>query len=96
VTTVRRSFTLDTERDAELLAWLDAQANVSEAVRKALRAYHAQREGKEQATLADVVAAIEELGERMAGLQVVKASDNSSPAEDEDPELAAALDNLGL
>jgi hypothetical protein len=32
----------------------------------------------------------------MGGLQVVKASDNSSPAEDEDPELAAALDNLGL
>jgi Arc/MetJ-type ribon-helix-helix transcriptional regulator len=96
VTTERRSFTLDIERDAELLAWLDAQANVSEAVRKALRAYHAQREGKEQATLADVVAAIEELGERMGGLQVVKASDNPSPVEDEDPELAAALDNLGL
>jgi hypothetical protein len=96
VTTVRRSFTLDTKRDAELLAWLDAQANVSEAVRKALRVYYAQREGTEQATLADVVAAIERLGERMAGVQMVRAPDNSSPVEDEDPELAAALDTLGL
>jgi hypothetical protein len=37
---IRRSFTLDSQRDAALLAWLDAQANSSETVRAALRAYY--------------------------------------------------------
>lgn len=86
--TIRRSFTLDSERDAALLAWLDAQPNVSEAIRAALgTAYAGQGRA---ATLADVVRAIEGLGARLAGLQATGA-----PVVEEDPALAAALDALG-
>ncbi len=37
---VRRTFSLDTQRDAALLAWLDAQDNLSETVRVALRSHY--------------------------------------------------------
>jgi len=87
--TVRFSFALDSERDAALIAWLEAQDNKSEAIRAALSA--AQGNGP-AATLADVLTAIEGLGARLAGLQVTAAT---APVE-EDPELAAALDSLGL
>ena len=92
---VRRSFTLDEERDAALLAWLDAQANTSEAIRAALRAaFDAQATG-DGATLADVVRAIEGLGQRLAGLQIAPTG-AATPQAGEDPELAAALDALGV
>ena len=47
---IRRSFTLDSQRDAALLAWLDAQPNSSETVRAALRHHY----DESQVTLADV------------------------------------------
>ena len=90
MTTVRRSFTLDDERDAALLAWLDAQPNASEAIRGALRATFKEHTG---ATLGDVLHAIERLGDRLDGLHVTTATPDQ---EEEDPELVAALDALGV
>lgn len=94
--TVRRSFTLDADRDAPVLTWLDAQGNASEAVRSALWAACEGRGGGNggAATLSDVVRAIEGLGERLAGLQVLT---TAAPVRgEEDPELAAALESLGV
>lgn len=88
--TVRMTFALDSERDAALIAWLEAQANRSEAIRAALMRAAATRE----VTLADVLAAIEALGQRLAGLHVSQAEGRL--VVQEDPDLAAALDRLGL
>lgn len=87
--TVRVSVAFDSERDADLLAWLDAQPNRSEVIRAALT----RARQRPEATLADVVKAIESLGERLAGLQLAAASPASREAED--PDLAAALEALG-
>lgn len=89
--TVRMTFALDSERDAALIAWLEAQANRSEAIRAALMQAAATRD---EVTLADVLAAIEALGQRLAGLQV--SQDEGRLVVQEDPDLAAALDGLGL
>jgi hypothetical protein len=89
MTTVRRSFTLDDERDAALLAWLDAQPNASEAIRDALRAAFDDHAG---ATLGDVLRAIERLGDRLDGLHVTPATPER---QEEDPDLVAALESLG-
>jgi Arc/MetJ-type ribon-helix-helix transcriptional regulator len=94
MSTVRKSFTLDAERDAALLAWLDAQPNTSEAIRDALRAaFDARNAG---ATLGDVLQAIEALGETLAGLQITSAPAGDGASEAEDPDLAAALESLGI
>ena len=86
---VRRTFSLDTQRDATLLAWLDAQDNLSETVRVALRNHY----DASQVTLADVYRAVQAVEQRLAdGVAVVAPS--SAPVED--PDLADALDNLGL
>lgn len=90
--TVRVSVAFDSERDAALLAWLDTQPNKSEAIREALTA-RAQGPQVQAATLGDVVRAIESLGQRLAGVQVIGAP---APVVEEDPELAAALDSLGI
>lgn len=86
---IRRSFTLDSQRDAALLAWLDAQANSSETVRAALRAYY----NESQVTLADVYRAVQAVEQRLAD-RVAVAALATTPVED--PDLADALDNLGL
>ena len=86
---IRRSFTLDSHRDAALLAWLDAQANSSETVRAALRAYY----NESQVTLDDVYRAVQAVEQRLAD-GVAVAVPASAPVED--PDLADALDNLGL
>jgi hypothetical protein len=88
---VRRTFTLDTQRDAMLLAWLDAQANQSETVRTALRNHY----DESQVTLADVYRAVQAVEQRLAdGVTLGAPAPQSQPAED--PDLADALDNLGL
>jgi hypothetical protein len=97
--TIRKTFTFDSEQDAGLVAWLDAQANASETARAALRAaFEAQHGGAPAATLGDVVKAIEGLGATLAGLQLatVPASPGSGAPAREDPELAAALESLGM
>ena len=86
---VRRTFTLDTQRDATLLAWLDAQDNQSETVRAALRNLY----DVSQVTLADVYRAVQAVEQRLADGVAVAAS---ATAPVEDPDLADALDNLGL
>ena len=92
--TIRVSVAFDSERDAALLAWLEAQPNRSEAIREALAARAQGQPQSQAATLADVVRAIESLGERLAGVQVVTGA--PAQAVEEDPELAAALDSLGI
>lgn len=94
--TIRKTFTFDSEGDAALLGWLEAQANASETARAALwAAYQGQAGGSPTpaATLANVVKAIESLGATLAGARFVGAP-SPSPVE-EDPVLAAALDSLG-
>ena len=86
---IRRSFTLDSQRDVALLAWLDAQPNSSETVRAALRAYY----DAAQVTLADVYRAVQAVEQRLADGVAVAAP---AVAPVEDPDLANALDNLGL
>jgi len=86
---VRRTFSLDTQRDAALLAWLDAQDNLSETVRVALRNHY----DASQVTLADVYHAVQAVEQRLAN-GVAVAAPATVPVED--PDLADALDNLGL
>ena len=87
---IRRSFTLDSQRDAALLAWLDTQPNSSETVRAALRAYY----DAAQVTLADVYQVVQALEQRLSTGMVLSTPAPASIAED--PELANALDHLGL
>ena len=86
---VRRTFSLDTQRDATLLAWLDTQDNLSETVRAALRAYY----DVPQVTLVDVYRAVQAVEQRLAD-GVAVAAPATAPVED--PDLADALDHLGL
>ncbi len=88
---IRRSFTLDSQRDAALLAWLDTQPNSSETVRAALRAYY----DAAQVTLADVYRAVQAVEQRLVDGVTFSAA-ASIPASVEDPDLADALDHLGL
>ena len=87
---VRRSFSLDTERDADLLAWIDAQANASAAVRAALRAYS----GSSTVTLEMVYQLVRDLDAKLAAGKSIAA--DSRVTFDEDADLAAQLDQLGL
>lgn len=98
--TIRKTFTFDDEQDAALVAWLEAQPNASETARAALwAAYQEQTGNAPAATLGDVVKAIEGLGATLAGLQlatVMASPGNGAGPVREDPELAAALDKLGV
>ncbi|MCK9598085.1 MAG: hypothetical protein M0R06_03525 [Sphaerochaeta sp.] len=99
--TIRKTFTFDSEQDAGLVAWLDAQPNASETARAALRAAFEAQQGNAPAaaTLGDVVKAIEGLGAALAGWQlatVTASPGNGAGPVREDPELAAALDKLGI
>ncbi len=89
---VRRSFSLDTERDSDLLAWLDGQANVSEAIRTALRAYSSAPE----ITLEVVYEAVKTLEARLSSGEVGVGNQTGERLSAEDPDLAAQLDRLGL
>ena len=86
----RFQLVLDTDRDADLLAWLDEQANRSAAIRSALRAQLTEQD----LDLETIRAAVRiELTSALAGLQLHQ--DRSSTLEAaEDPELARALDTL--
>jgi len=84
MTTQRRTFTLDSSRDAAILACLDAESNLSEVVRNALREHYAVG-----VTLEKVYAAVLALGNTVSQPQAM-------PTSDEDAELVAALANLGI
>ena len=81
MSTLRRGFTLDDQRDADILARLDAEENLSAVIREALRRYYGQT-----LTLDDIMHAIQ-------GLTLSTAS---TPSTAEEPDLSAALQNLGL
>lgn len=84
------TFVLDTERDRDIVRWLEGQDNKSAAIREAIRA----RAGCGNITLADVYEAIQELkrGSWMPG----PGTQAPNPGGDEPPDVAAALDSLGL
>jgi len=89
---VRRSFSLDTERDADVLVWLEAQPNASEAIRAALRAAATAPD----ITLETVYGAVKAL-ERHLAQGPWRGPENVCPTPPpEDPDLAAQLDQLGL
>lgn len=78
---------LDTERDRDLIAYLDAKANRSAAIRDALR-LAIDRDRRSAATIDDVLAAVRALQRSGAVL-------NCEQPGDEPDDLAAALDSLG-
>lgn len=83
------TFVLDTVRDRDILHWLGRQDNKSAAIREAIRAHL----GRSGITLTDVYEAIQDLkrGGWVPGEQAPAAA-----ASDEPPDVAAALDSLGL
>ncbi len=89
---------LDDERDADLLVWLEKQANQSAAVRAAMRAYIRLNngEGREATVREAVEAVLPDLRETVAAaVREVLANYRIPAAEyngEEDPELAARLD----
>ena len=86
----RIQLVLDIDRDADLLTWLDEQANRSAAVRSALRAQLTEQ----NSDLETIRAAVRiELNSALARLQLNQDRSSTMDAA-EDPELARALDAL--
>ena len=91
MTKTTKTISFDTERDADLLAWLDAHKNTSEAVRNALRGTI-----KPGVTLDEVYRAVKAL-ERKVGSGPVVVQSESVAADAPGTEAAGeALDSLGL
>lgn len=92
--------TLDDERDAALLDWLDAQPNKSASVRALIRAALGRKDNTTQTlesiqeTLGMIQAQVGELGRR--GVVSAVVSEPVSTTDLETPELASLLDNLGV
>ncbi|MBN1660993.1 MAG: hypothetical protein JXA93_21530 [Anaerolineae bacterium] len=85
------TFVVDTERDRDILRWLGMQDNKSASIREAIRAHL----GRGAVTLSDVYEAIQELKGR--GWVPVEQYTPAHPLDhDEPPDVAAALDSLGL
>jgi hypothetical protein len=84
-------FSLDSERDRDLVRWLDGlpKRGRSEAIRDALRGQLSES----GVTLGDIYEAVMDL--KRSGL-VVAARGGIAATGDEPPDVAAALDNLGL
>ncbi len=89
---IRQNISLDSERDADILAWLEAQENKSEAVRDAIRAFM----DRDRVTLDSVYEAVSRIeGKLERG--VAQIGDGTGTGEvAEDPELVEALANLGI
>lgn len=85
------TFVLDTVRDRDILRWLEGQENKSAAIRQAIRA-HLDRS---EITLAEVYEAIQDL-KRGGWVCGAGAQAPTAIASDEPPDVAAALDGLGL
>jgi len=86
---VTKSVSLDIEADRDILRWLAAQPNASEAIRLAIRAY----QGRGSVTLGDVYQAVRDLERKLQSGAVVMpdTEDWKEPSE-----AAAALKALGL
>ena len=85
------TFVLDTERDRDILRWLEGQANKSAAIREAIRA----NLGRGDITLAHVYEAIQDL-KRCDWVAAPETQVHISTVSAEPPDVAAALDSLGL
>lgn len=85
------TFVLDTERDRDIVRWLEGQDNKSAAIREAIRAHS----GRGDITLADIYEAIQDLKQR-SWIPGPEAQTHTTSAHDEPPDVAAALDSLGL
>ncbi len=94
--TVTVSFTLDDQADREVVQWLARlpKRRKSAAIREALREY-LQGQG---VTLSDIYQVVREIDHKLTtGAVVVGGNDPSDAIDtDEPPDMAAALDNLGL
>jgi hypothetical protein len=93
--TVTVSFTVDGEKDRDLVRWLDGlpRRKRSEAIRQALRAHL----GRGGVTLGDVYQAVKALERRLdTGVLVASASPFDRDEPDAPPDVLAALDSLGL
>ncbi len=94
--TVTVSFTLDDQADREIVQWLARlpKRRKSAAIREALRG-HLQGQG---ITLSDIYQAVREIDRKLATGAIVVGVNDPSDAIDanEPPDVAAALDNLGL
>jgi len=84
--TIRVTVVLDSNEDRDLIRWLEGQPNKSAAIRQAIRAHLGAN-----ITLADIMAKLEAL--ERTGLTVAA---TAPQAADEPPDVAAALDGLGL
>lgn len=84
------TFVLDTNRDRDVLRWLEGQANKSSAIREAIRA----QMDRADVTLRDVLAAIQDL-KRHNGTPALTGEATVGNG-DEPADVAVALDNLGL
>jgi hypothetical protein len=82
---------VDTERDRDILHWLRSQDNKSAAIREAIRA-HLERGS---VTLTDVYQAIQDL-KRGNWTPESDVQPHNEADGDEPPDVAAALDSLGL
>jgi Arc/MetJ-type ribon-helix-helix transcriptional regulator len=93
--TVTISFTVDSEKDRDLVRWLDSlpRRKRSEAIREALRAHL----GRGGVTLGDVYQAVKTLERKLGtGMVVASASVPDPDREDAPADVLAALDSLGL
>ena len=85
------TFVLDTERDRDIVRWLEGQTNKSAAIREAIRTNLAHGD----ITLAHIYEAIQDL-KRCGCVSGPQAQAHITVASAEPPDVAAALDNLGL
>jgi hypothetical protein len=85
------TFVVDTERDRDILRWLDSQDNKSAAIREAIRVHL----GRGGITLTDVYEAIQDL-KRGNWTPASHAQPDNVEDRDEPRDVAAALDSLGL
>ena len=89
-----KTISFDTVRDADLLAWLNAQENVSGAVRDALRS--AVVLDRSSVTLEQVYQAIKDLEDKILVGSVVAQAEHMDVDLPGTEEAAKALDALGL
>ena len=85
------TFVLDTKRDRDIICWLEGQENKSAAIREAIRA-HLEHD---DITLADIYEAVQDL-QRRNWMAVSEAEAGGATISEEPPDVAAALDSLGL
>ena len=85
------TFVLDTERDRDILRWLQGQENKSAAIREAIRACLAQGD----ITLVDIYEAVQDL-KRGSWVPATEGDSCAVRGSGEPPDVGAALDSLGL